>query len=344
MSSTAAELLYAQAQAWLDGKQALRILAANACPHPALRAIGDGHALTVQQAFRPDWLGLRRLGLEPLAETGEIGADRHFDLALVLPGKQREQSLGMLADAMLHLAPGGTLIAASANDTGGKSYEKRLGELAGMVVGSAKSHCRLFRTERDDRFDEDLARDWLRAADARMVPAHGLIARPGNFSWEAADAGSELLRRHLDNRPLAGRGMDLCCGYGYLASRILSAHAGISELHLIDADRYTLDCAIANTEGAHVAVHARWLDATAESLPTGMDWIVLNPPFHRGKDVDMALGQAIAAAACASLKPGGRLAMVANRPLPYEKLCRGLLSTCDIAEQSGGFKILEGVR
>ena len=45
-----------------------------------------------------------------------------------------------------------------------------------------------------------------------------------------------------------------------------------------------------------------------------------------------------------SLRPGGRLAMVANRPLPYERLCKGMLTTCDIAEQSGGFKILEGVR
>ena len=138
--------------------------------------------------------------------------------------------------------------------------------------------------------------------------------------------------------------MDVCCGYGYLANRILSSHAGISELHLIDADRDALDCAIANTEGAHVAVHAHWLDAASESLPTGLDWIVLNPPFHRGKDVDLALGQAIATAACRSLRPGGRLAMVANRPLPYERLCKGMLTTCDIAEQSGGFKILEGVR
>ena len=344
MSSTATELLYAQALARLEGRQDARILAVNADAHTDLRTIGDAHRLCVQQAFRPDWLGLQRLGLQPLARLEEIDAGTAFDLALVLPGKQREQSLGMLAAAMLHLAPGGMLIAACANDMGGKSYEKRLDELAGSVAGSAKSHCRLFRAERTDGFDAALAEAWMREADARMVPAHGLIARPGNFSWDSPDAGSELLRRYLENRPLAGRGMDLCCGYGYLASRILSFHAGISELHLIDADRYALDCAIANTEGAHVAVHARWLDATSESLPSGLDWIVLNPPFHRGKDVDLALGQAIAATACRSLRPGGRLAMVANRPLPYERLCKGMLTTCDIAEQSGGFKILEGVR
>lgn len=344
MSSTAAELLYAQALTRLEGVQDARILAINAAPHAGLRAIGDGHRLTVQQAFRPDWLDLQRLGLEPLARLEEIDADPLFDLALVLPGKQREASLGMLAAAMRHLAPDGTLIAACANAMGGKAYEKRLNDLAGNVTGSAKSHCRLFRAQRTDAFDEALAEAWVHEAAARMVPAHGLVARPGNFSWEAADSGSELLRRYLENRPLAGRGMDLCCGYGYLASRILAAHPDVSELHLVDADRDALDCAVANTEGARVAVHARWLDATVESLPGGLDWIVLNPPFHRGQDVDTALGQAIAAAACKSLKPGGRLAMVANRPLPYEQRCRELLTSCDVAEQSAGFKILEGVR
>jgi len=227
---------------------------------------------------------------------------------------------------------------------GGKAYEKRLGELAGSVTGSAKSHCRLFSTRRTHAFDERLAGDWIRAAAARTVPTHGLLARPGNFSWERPDAGSELLGRYLENLPLAGRGMDLCCGYGYLARRILAAHADVSELYLVDADRDALDCAVANTDASPIVVHARWLDAASESLPTDLDWIVLNPPFHRGKAVDMALGQAIMAAACRSLRPGGRLAMVANRQLPYEQPCRQLLSTCDIAEQSEGFKVLEGIR
>ena len=36
--------------------------------------------------------------------------------------------------------------------------------------------------------------------------------------------------------------------------------------------------------------------------------------------------------------------MVANRQLPYERVCKDELTTCDVAEQSEGFKILDGIR
>ncbi|HXH65534.1 MAG TPA: methyltransferase, partial [Mariprofundaceae bacterium] len=343
--NSAAELLYTKAGQWLAERRDVRILILNALPATGLHALAEAQALSVQQAFRPDWLQLQRLGLTPAATIGEIAAgEAGFELALVLPGKQREENLGLLATGMLSLRPEGMLMAACANDMGGRSYEKRLAELAGATDSASKSHCRLFRAQRTEAFDAGLAEAWIREAAPRPVPAHGLIARPGNFSWERPDAGSELLRRYLENRPPAGSGMDLCCGYGYLAQRLLAACPGISELYLVDADRHALDCAIANTEAAHVAVHARWLDATGESLPAGLDWIVLNPPFHRGKAQDIALGQTIARRACQSLKPGGRLILVANRQLPYEQACRELLTTCDVAEQSEGFKILEGIR
>lgn len=344
--STAAELLYTKAGQWLQGRNRQRILALNAAPEPALRGLAEATDLTVQQAFRPDWLQLQRMGFAPVATLEEAapGSEPSFDLALVLPGKQREQSLGMLATGMLALRPEGMMMAACANDMGGKSYEKRLVEMTGNVDSTSKSHCRLFSVKRNGRFRTAMAEVWEREAAPRMVASHGLIARPGNFSWERPDIGSELLRRYLENWPPAGAGMDLCCGYGYLAHRILAACPGISELYLVDADRHALDCAIANTRDTRVAVHAHWLDASNESLPANLDWIVLNPPFHRGKSRDIALGQAIAAKACQSLRPGGRLAMVANRQLPYERTCRELLTICDIAEQSEGFKILDGIR
>lgn len=342
---TAAGLLYGKAAQWQTDGKAIRILALNALPDPAICEVSrKADTLIVQQSFRPDWLQLQHLGLSPQATVEDIGNELPFDLALVLPGRQREEGLGMLAIAMKYLRPGGSLLAACANTMGGKGYEKRLSELAGEVSASPKSHCRLFRTQKSTKFNIKLADHWIHEAMPRLVATHGLIARPGNFSWEKPDKGSELLRRYLENRPIGGRSMDLCCGYGYLANRILACHSGISELYLVDADRYALDCAMTNTREVHVSTHAYWLDAMTESLPKGMDCIVLNPPFHRGNDVDIKLGQTIAAQACRSLKPGGRLTMVANRQLPYERVCKDLLTTCDVADQNEGFKILEGSR
>jgi 16S rRNA (guanine1207-N2)-methyltransferase len=66
----------------------------------------------------------------------------------------------------------------------------------------------------------------------------------------------------------------------------------------------------------------------------------MNPPFHQGKHADTSLGAQFIRQAHASLKRGGRLFLVANRHLAYERVVPGL----SVLHEEGAYKILTAIR
>jgi 16S rRNA (guanine1207-N2)-methyltransferase len=338
----AVELLY-QAALDLTAPQALVI---NAQPHPLLEQL-QRHTgqLDLQQHFKPAYNAIRQHGLPVTATWPE--SEHQYELILLLPAKNRQQTHAWMARAMALLNSHGTLLFACANHHGAKSYQSALKTLAGQVASRSKAKCRLCSAHKTDAYNSALAAEWISNGEARRIDAHGLISRPGLFSWIRADAGSALLLEQLP--ALTGAGMDLCCGYGLLAATLLrESDAGspnsTTHIDLVEADRLALDCAAENTAKWRPRVSTHWLDAAGEALPAGLDWVVCNPPFHSGQQRDVELGQAIVARACDSLKSGGTLWLVANRQLPYEHLLRSRLRQCEAAIERDGFKVIKGIR
>ncbi|MDQ6968875.1 MAG: methyltransferase, partial [Mariprofundus sp.] len=284
---------------------------------------------------------MSQMGLE--AATSLTKTDNLYDLVLLLPSKNKQQTLGWMAAAMCLLCDGGTLIMACANIYGAKSYESSLQQLAGNIISRSKSKCRIFSSRKSNALDPALQKQWSDAALPKPVASHALVAQPGLFSWDHADTGSQLLMDHLPDN-LAGNGMDLCCGYGLLSEYLLRTSAAITTLHLLEADALALGCATQNTDSWQQKVQAHWCDATSDELPAKLDWIVCNPPFHRGQTRDVELGQRIIRHACRALKRRGALYVVANRKLPYEALLQSELSHCQTIIEANGFKIIKGVR
>ncbi|OIO70348.1 MAG: hypothetical protein CO186_05385 [Zetaproteobacteria bacterium CG_4_9_14_3_um_filter_49_83] len=270
------------------------------------------------------------------------------DLVVVLPTKNRLRTCGLIASAMLSLRSGGSMIMVCANTMGAKGYQNLMAELGGDVQVQCKSKCRMFKLHRSADFNTALAMRWQQAAAMQRVDTHGLMSQAGVFSWDRVDIGSQMLVDavlHAGVRDIHGKGMDLCCGYGFLAVSLLARmHESMQQLHLVDSDGLALDCARRNSEVWQEKVKHHWLDATQEALPGFLDWIICNPPFHREFQQDMALGQAIVQRACAALRKGGVIYLVANRHLPYEKLMREHLSQLDAVDVRQGFKVLRGVR
>lgn len=332
----AVQLLYQSALEHLGDN--LRVAVINAHADPLLKGIADSCELTPLQHFRPEYDNLVRLGLNCSERL-----DGLYDRILLLPSKNKQQSHGWMAEAMNHLQTGGKLLMACANNHGAKSYESALEKLAGNISSSSKSKCRIFSARKTESFDSELASAWLSDAKPRAVESHGLLSQPGLFSWDRPDSGSQLLLEHLPG-DLTGTGMDLCCGWGFLARHLLERGTGIDAIHLVEADRLALACAEANTEAWHDKVQAHWLDAAAGALPLKMDWVVCNPPFHTGHATDIGLGQTIIANACGSLKRNGRLWMVANRKLPYEQVLDKRLMQHRTLVQDQGFKVIEAVK
>lgn len=318
-----------------------RILVINAHAHALLTTISEqAEQLDLQQHFKSEYTTISKNGLtvHPDWPAGDI----EYDVILLLPGKNKQQTLAWLAEATNRLRQNGKVVVACANKHGAKSYETALKQIAENISSRCKSKCRIFSTRRSAIFNNHLAKQWIDTGKPRCIDAHGLISQPGLFSWNRPDPGSVLLMGKLPE--LSGTGMDLCCGYGFLAAHILRQSTNIKCLHLVEADRFALDCARQNTTSWPGLTQFHWTDATTELLPDRLDWIVCNPPFHSGQNRDVELGQSIVLRACKSLRRDGILYLVANRKLPYERLLQTALTQYRTLLDVDGFKIIEGIR
>jgi 16S rRNA (guanine1207-N2)-methyltransferase len=311
----------------------------------ALHALGP-RTFAATQPFRPEAVGLERIGAELLDE--DALPRTAFPLVLVLPPRQREEARALLAKACAACARDGIVVAAVANDEGAKSREADLKRLAGEVATISKHHCRVFWTRPGAAFDADLIAQWAKSDTPRLqedaeVPGGGFHTRPGVFAWDRVDAASKLLATHLPAE-LHGRIADFGAGWGYLALQVLALCPRVASLDLYEADARALALARDNLRDARVPIGFHWHDV-ANGVAERFDAIVCNPPFHalgRGERPD--IGRAFIASAANALMPSGALWLVANRHLPYEEALADGFSNVRIVAQQGGFKIVHAVK
>lgn len=239
----------------------------------------------------------------------------------------------VLAYALRALAPNAALKTFAANTKGGTRIADELEAFGCAIETSHKRRHQIISTTRPESpigIDEAIT-----AAAPRLLPDLDIWSQPGLFNWDSIDSGSKLLLAHLP--ALTGRGADLGCGIGVLA-RAVRRSSPPPQVTLIDIDHRALDIARRNVPGDGVVT--LWADVrTARDLPTGLDFIVTNPPFHDAGDEDKALGQAFISVSARMLRPGGTLWLTANRHLPYEATLRAHFESVDSIAQADGFKI-----
>lgn len=332
---SAIELLYSAALETTSEQ----ITVINAHANPLLNQLCSSRNCSIQQHFKPAYDELIRSGL---TATTSLQIHPECELVLILPAKNRQQTLSWMALAISHLKDGGKIIVSSANNHGAKSYEAALKKLAGNINSYSKAKCRVFASAKTAACNDDLTEQWLQNGQQQLVPTHGLISQPGLFSWDQPDRGSILLLEQLP--PLNGTGMDLCSGYGLLSASVLQSSESIHQLHLVEADLFALNCAEKNCSQHATKTALHWLDATTDKLPAKLDWVICNPPFHTGHYLDVELGKNIILNGCKSLKPGGTIYLVANRKLPYEHLLRSTLKNTETVLQADGYKVIKGTR
>lgn len=290
---------------------------------PALAEWRD--CLVCEQTYKPAYDALERRGLTVTTE-----AQGPFALALVPATKHKAETLANIARAWDMLEEGGTLVFAGSNEIGGATIAKELRKAAGEDGSLSKHHCKVMWTTRTGT----LPPQWLEAVQPRVVEATGCLSRPGIYSWDKVDRGSALLVQSLWPK-MSGRVADLGAGWGYISAQLMGK-ADIA-LDLFEAEKLALDCARINVPGAQ----HHWSDVAAGIPARAFDWVLTNPPFHSGKKVDIALGQAFVAAAAAGLKPRGRLILVANRHLPYEPVIDRLFAKREVLAEDSAFKVIQ---
>jgi len=269
--------------------------------------------------------------LIPGAQALEALAPASLDEATVLAPPGAAERRYVLALVLRALKPGAALVAMAPKDKGGSRLKKELEAFGCTVVESAKRHHRICDIERP------AALAGIDAAIAEGAPrlVGGLWSQPGVFSWDRIDPGTAALLKALP--PLAGQGADLGGGIGVLAHAVLASPA-VTRLHLIDIDRRAVDCARRNVDDPRAEF--AWADATAEPLE-GLDFVVMNPPFHAAGWESKALGQRFIEAAHRALRKGGTLWMVANLHLPYEAVLEPLFLRAERRDGGGPYKVFE---
>jgi len=213
------------------------------------------------------------------------------------------------------LQPGGRLVAVWHKDEGGKRAERMAAErFEALQVVTRAAGWRVVELARP-RPDAPPPDPWChwRGPDGPMQTL------AGTFAADRVDAGTQALLTALERDALRGaKVLDLGCGSGLLALHALQAQA---------ACVWALDDDLAAVRSSEAVVAAapraavRWSDLTLDVPEVRLlDVVLTNPPFHVGRRVVGALSEGFVAAAAAALRPGGRLWLVANAALPFERL------------------------
>lgn len=302
-------------------------LALNAQADPVLRQLPG---ITCQQTFRPDFNALEAAG-----HTAVTEANGPFDAVLVRIGRHKDQNRLAIANAFLAARPEGTIFVSGNKTDGIESLAKELKRAGLSLAVRSKSHGKVFWLQRPAPLP-DFHGDWLALGEMRPVEG-GYQTTPAAFSSDGIDEGSRLLAGHFDPK-LKGYAADFGAGWGYLSHRLLAACPKIAQVEVIEAEATALAAARANIKDTRAVFH--WQDVR-DQPPRGVqyDLVVTNPPFHTGRQADHALGAMFIERAAASLRPKGRLLLVANRHLPYETVLRARFRTVQSLEETPRFKV-----
>ena len=282
-----------------------------------------------------DWSGATQFSpLVPGAHALEDAAPGSLgDIVMAAPPGTIERRRA-LALALRALKPGARLSTLALKDKGGSRLAGELETFGCAIEESSRRHHRICVTA--GPLDQAAIEAAIAEGAPRLHEALGLWTQPGVFSWDRLDPGSALLIAHLPK--LSGRGADFGCGLGVLARAVL-ASPKVSELTLIDIDRRAIDMVRRNVVDPRVTTD--WADVRKLTGLAGLDFVVMNPPFHDGGTEDQSLGQTFIQRAAGALRNGGTCWLTANRHLPYEKILNPLFRRVTQIVQESGYKIYQ---
>lgn len=313
----------------------------------------DGQVIALHSSHRALGALARVPGLDT-ADTVYPDAAQHgpADVALLEFPKGREAARAWLWTAAQAVRPGGWLYLAGANAAGAKSAIKDAEALLGPapVLGHKGGH-RLALATRPDTLSLPPAWGETRPWEPRILTLshagrdYPVMTMPGLFSWNELDDGTALLLDTLAGNTIRA-GMDVLdegCGYGIVG---LAAGRAGARVTLIDDDLRAVLCA---RESVRLNGLDDRCDVLAGDVTEGLgnrrfDLVLSNPPFHQGTDVATGTALQIVREAHTVLRPGGRLLVVANRFLPYDRPIAEVFGAARIVAETTRFYVLEGVR
>lgn len=228
--------------------------------------------------------------------------------------------------------------------------EKRAGinsapALIGKRFGSVDKldtarHCSLFeaRAPRDCapfRLDDYATTSRVETTSGGMM----LASLPGVFAHGRIDDGTALLLDALDGCAVGGDVLDFACGNGVIGISLLARHAHL-RMTLLDTSALAIEAARRSLALNDCRACLLASDGLGD-VDGAYDWIVSNPPFHRRVESDLDIAADFLRQAGTFLKADGKIVVVFNRHLPYERWARERFRFVHRLAQSREFSVIQ---
>ena len=315
------------------------LLLLNPEPDELFRELGTSdRPVRLSTGSRAVYTTLGDKGADIRYETHPGGPTAASFVILVLP-REKDRLAMLLHAASLCLARGGRLWLAGPNRAGAKSAPSTMKRYFDSVIKrDAARHCSLFEASgpnRDEPFNlDDYARTWRPCEEGPR-----LVSLPGVFASQRLDPGSSLLLKSFEGALPRGRLLDFGCGSGVLTITLMSAGAAIDPV-LLDDSALALESARRSLEKN--GLHGRLVASDGLTELSGTyDWIISNPPFHRGVDHDLDIAADFFRRAGTFLSENGRIRVVFNRHLPYEAWLREAFDRVERVSTDRSFTVLQ---
>lgn len=280
--------------------------------------------------------------VEPLRETAP------FDAVIVAAPPDRDLARRWLLTVRHALVPGGALLLAGANSAGIRSIIADGAALFGPPAWEdyrkkrriARFPCASAPAGSPAWADEPgvAPGTWRSFTIETRGCTLSLETVPGVFAAGRLDDGTALLLDHLDV-PAGARVLDMGCGVGIIG--LVATRLGADAADLTDASLLAVATARRNL-ATHRIAQGRAVASDVYAALSGerYDLIVCNPPFHRGKMVDYGVPERVIAEAPAHLAPAGRLVLVANAFLRYERRMAQVFGRVDTLAETARYRVL----
>jgi 16S rRNA (guanine1207-N2)-methyltransferase len=282
--------------------------------------------------------------------------DNSVDRIFYRVSKEKTVVHHIVNQAFRVLKPGGELAIAGYKNEGAKTYIDKASKLFnGATVktkGGQSSHLAVISkgsTTHGKLLDD---KDYAHPRNINAQPndrSISFISKPGQFGWNKADRGSELLIQHLPGvirkrHTPAKTMLDLGCGYGYLSLMAASLEGldmlDLQQITATDNNAAAILCCEQNLKasGRNYNVIA---DNCAHGIRGRFDLVLCNPPFHQGFAVDNDLTRMFLEQAHKRLHAKGDAVFVVNQFIPLERKAQDLFGKTTLLAESDGFKVIQ---
>lgn len=239
---------------------------------------------------------------------------KNANLLVVLIDKSKTQNIKTLRIMAPKLSMGSIILAAGANDEGGKSANNLLKEFGSPSKIDTRRKCTLWGCEKvtDGTAYQGLDNISFESNGIKL----SLCQDEAVFSQGRVDDGTAMLIASLRAKAHGAKtALDLGCGCGVIG--VYLKLMGVKEVTSTDVSASAL--ALTKKNAALNGVEIKTQCADMLNGLGSFDVIVVNPPFHQGTAVEREATLNMIRLAPAHLNEGGALLLVGNSFLGYEE-------------------------